>query len=319
MCNRKYIVIGLEGNGSEVTNIIIVNDKLTKISKLSVDRVYKNKEYIYNMYDIEENNGEALGIIDNGRCIRNPKSVLVEKDNKVTAIEISLIDNRIMGESIVYDINNCVNNRFALELLNKNHRYSVDVERLNNKYNKYMLIDNGMFGIVKSSAGAGSLGIGYELIKVDPKYITDTENIIVVPDCVTEVGISKPYKVIDTKVKYEIRMESVINIGDNAFSNCTVKSAKFGENLREIGYRAFEGSLLEEVDIPESVVRLWGGAFMDCKFLKKVTIRSLNMTKEELNSAFSGCNIEELNIPYILRDKCEDLIDRCVFCNYNYI
>lgn len=64
-------------------------------------------------------------------------------------------------------------------------------------------------------------------------------------------------------------------IGEDMFRDCTkLRAIKLPSTVTEIQSRAFLGSGLQEIDIPNSVSRLGGDAFAYCKKLATVTIGS---------------------------------------------
>jgi hypothetical protein len=54
---------------------------------------------------------------------------------------------------------------------------------------------------------------------------------------------------------------SVINIGDNAFYNTSLKNLVIPDGVQTIGIQAFRGTQLTNVSIPASVTVIWGNAF----------------------------------------------------------
>ena len=91
--------------------------------------------------------------------------------------------------------------------------------------------------------------------------------------------------------------ESVIEIADSAFINCTnLTAVKFPTTLERIGKYAFQlCENLKSIDIPDSVTEIGQHAFWMCHSLSKVRL-SANLSKIESN-AFSETAIEEIEIP----------------------
>ncbi len=83
---------------------------------------------------------------------------------------------------------------------------------------------------------------------------------------------------------------SVIRIGDNAFSDCPqVTFVVLGDNLKEIGKYAFNNnSSLQVVNLPESLEIIKEGAFNNCTSLTSVTIKNKKAVIAE--DAFDNCN-----------------------------
>ncbi len=92
--------------------------------------------------------------------------------------------------------------------------------------------------------------------------------------------------------------ESVTEIGDSAFEDCTnLTSVTIPESVTKIGIEAFSGcTSLTSVTIPDSVTEIGGCAFSDCTSLASVTIPD-SVTKIGV-SAFSGCaSLTSVTIP----------------------
>lgn len=88
---------------------------------------------------------------------------------------------------------------------------------------------------------------------------------------------------------------SIINIGDNAFQNCTeIKEMKLPESLVSMGEHAFQGcERLEEIDVPNSLAHINDYAFEGCDALTTVILHDALMSVGE--NAFGGCdNLEEV-------------------------
>ena len=70
-------------------------------------------------------------------------------------------------------------------------------------------------------------------------------------------------------------------IGDRAFFRCGLRTVTFeeGSKLSVIGRSSFSGNAsLEEVDLPDTVKEVGGGAFADCGALVRVTFRNRDCT-----------------------------------------
>lgn len=90
--------------------------------------------------------------------------------------------------------------------------------------------------------------------------------------------------------------DSVESIGEATFQNCSaLSSAKIGGGLRQVSYRLFKSSGLEEITVPSSVKQIGKEAFADCKNLKKVVIK--NGVKEICDNAFWNSAFPEIEIP----------------------
>lgn len=114
-------------------------------------------------------------------------------------------------------------------------------------------------------------------------------------DFIIRGGVLERYNGNDPHV---IIPDSVVRIGENAFSNCLgIKSVALCPSVIEIGGSAFNGcKFLERVEFSDALEVIRSGAFYGCQSLKKV---SLPETVKEIGyGAFSECiNLETINIP----------------------
>ena len=83
---------------------------------------------------------------------------------------------------------------------------------------------------------------------------------------------------IPAKVYYNQQEYNVVALGSYSLSRNSndpniEKSIKLEEGLIEIGDRAFNGAGITEIEIPASVEFIYGGAFENCKQLKKIRFR----------------------------------------------
>ena len=110
----------------------------------------------------------------------------------------------------------------------------------------------------------------------------------------------------------EINIPSSVTTLDSAFEYCTMlSSVAIPDGITEVHTYAFAYSGLEEVHLPDGLVRIWGGAFKECKQLKKVIIPlSVADVRAE---AFKGCeSLEVAWVPQALKDKLpEDVFADC--------
>lgn len=70
--------------------------------------------------------------------------------------------------------------------------------------------------------------------------------------------------------------QSLIKIGNSAFSYNTVKNINIPNSVKEIGDLAFFHSDIETIDIPASVREIGFGAFSNCKSLNSISVDSQN-------------------------------------------
>lgn len=93
---------------------------------------------------------------------------------------------------------------------------------------------------------------------------------------------------------YVYRVEG---IGSNSFSSCSeMTSISLPNSITYIGDVAFAGCGISEINIPESVTKIYEGAFQDCKNLSKVNIpQQLTSIPDHL---FDGCSgLRNITIP----------------------
>lgn len=76
----------------------------------------------------------------------------------------------------------------------------------------------------------------------------------------------------DSKIKTVKIPDSVTEIGDNAFSFCSIKKLTIGKNVKSIGKFAFYAIEAKKIVIPDSVTTIGEGAFADNCFLKSIKL-----------------------------------------------
>ena len=82
----------------------------------------------------------------------------------------------------------------------------------------------------------------------------------------------------------------------SAFSQCKVlKTVNIPNSVKEIGSSAFEGTAIEKIVIPNSVITLGWGAFSECKDLYDVELPNNQLS---LKNTFIGCvGLKSIVIP----------------------
>ena len=104
---------------------------------------------------------------------------------------------------------------------------------------------------------------------------------------------------------------SVINIGDEAFENCTsLASLTICSGVKKIGMHAFDYcTSLQTVTIPGSVKTICVNAFFGCSNLKKIT---LSLGLEEIGTcAFAKTAITSITIPETVTNLHSDALGGC--------
>ena len=86
---------------------------------------------------------------------------------------------------------------------------------------------------------------------------------------------------------------SVVEIGEFAFSNTSLKNVSLSNSLKRLEFGVFYLCLLEAIDVPEGIEYI-NDAFQDCERLKVIylpsTIKSAGSSR-----AFEGCNLSEIH------------------------
>ena len=105
--------------------------------------------------------------------------------------------------------------------------------------------------------------------------------------------------------------ESVTEIGENAFSDCSfLKKVNLSENLEKIGEKAFSFSNIESVDIPKSIETIPRYAFNKCRNLLSVTIPQ--GVSEIQTAAFSDCvSLESIRLPDSIKFIADNAFSYC--------
>ncbi len=105
----------------------------------------------------------------------------------------------------------------------------------------------------------------------------------------------------------------VTSIGDEAFSCCSLTSIKIPDSVKNIGNEAFSFCSLTSITIPNSVISIGNEAFSECENLTSITIP--NSVKNIGNYAFLNCRsllsiiVDENNKVYDSRENCNAIIE----------
>lgn len=135
---------------------------------------------------------------------------------------------------------------------------------------------------------------------------------LVIPDNVTEISDSA-FQVCHYLENITIG-SGIKNIPDKLFFvNCqNLKNVTLSEGLEVIGQRAFANTSITEITIPNSVITISAGAFMNCMSLTTITFGD-NVTSIGF-STFEGCeNLENVK----LNDKLETIEYRAFYNCYS--
>ena len=104
---------------------------------------------------------------------------------------------------------------------------------------------------------------------------------------------------------------SVTSIGDSAFESCTLRSITISNSVTSIGNSAFYGCIsLVSVEIPDSVTSIGDGAFGHCLSLRSIIIsNSVTNIGEE---AFENCSfLESITIPDSVTSIGDNAFEGC--------
>ena len=101
---------------------------------------------------------------------------------------------------------------------------------------------------------------------------------IVMPDCITEIGVSA-FEGCGALARVEFSW-GLQEIGSDAFSGCeSLKYAQLPEGVETIGSHAFEDcGALERISLPSTLSKLGNGPFEGCAALGQITIAEGNQT-----------------------------------------
>lgn len=106
---------------------------------------------------------------------------------------------------------------------------------------------------------------------------------------------------------------SVTHIGDYAFCDSNLKKVTISGNVVNIGYNAFGNcTSLKDITIPGSVKNIGAFAFSGCLYLTKVIIEAGVENVGE--SAFSTCSaLSEITLPATIKVIAKDAFANCIF------
>jgi len=144
--------------------------------------------------------------------------------------------------------------------------------------------------IYKITVGNGITGLGKNLF-YDRVYLTD----VTIADSVDYIGV-QCFKY--CKNLEELRLPtSLQTIDTEAFSCSGLRHISFPSSLKEIGDNAFSTcTLLEEIEIPNSVANIGAAAFQGCDSLAKAVLP--NSVTSVSNGLFYNCiNLAEIQLP----------------------
>jgi len=128
------------------------------------------------------------------------------------------------------------------------------------------------------------------------EYILAGSNVtdIVIPDSVISLG---DFAFSNCTSLSEINLpETIIEFGKGVFSNCTLlEKVVLPNSLTAIGYGAFSGSAIVSINLPNTITSIGNFAFSGCTSLEKVTLP--NGLTAIGNGIFADCAIMSINLP----------------------
>ncbi|MBE6574088.1 MAG: leucine-rich repeat domain-containing protein, partial [Ruminococcaceae bacterium] len=138
----------------------------------------------------------------------------------------------------------------------------------NNWDNGVLYIDKHLIAVKSELTGSYAIRPGTLTIAENAFYGSNFES-VTMPDSVVYITMSAfSY----SKLNDISLSNSITRINDMTFVCSTLKSVKLPDNLIEIGFSAFEGTNLTSVVFPDSLEKIEGCAFLDCYYLKDITI-----------------------------------------------
>ena len=160
-------------------------------------------------------------------------------------------------------------------------------------------------------------GISFESSSANPLYYAHNLYLngelvteLVVPNSVTNIGESAFYNC--TSLTSVVIPDGVTSIGNYAFLDCTsLTSITIPDSVTSIGYEAFRDcTSLTSVVIPDSVTSIGYEAFRDCTSLTSITIP--NSVTSIGGSAFEGCkSLTSVTIPDSVTSISDSAFEDC--------
>lgn len=139
------------------------------------------------------------------------------------------------------------------------------------------------------------------------------DNVLIISeDCSTVIGCDKSY------IGEIMVPEGIVNIGDNAFENCSLSKIAVPLSLKKIGRRAFSCCTnLVEVRLNEGIGDISSYAFAGCNSLSKInlpiSLSSIGMNNYGEGSVFSGCiSLKSIEIPVGINEIPRETFSGCV-------
>ena len=139
------------------------------------------------------------------------------------------------------------------------------------KKNEFIIKDGKLIGIICNEKTVDIPSEVTELMPGNTYRLPEIER-LTIPSTVKEIP---EYAFLGLNADKVILEEGVSKVGRRAFhENCFIKELLLPESLISIGECAFSCSMIKELVIPENVRFIDDYAFCDCPILEKITIKS---------------------------------------------
>ena len=101
---------------------------------------------------------------------------------------------------------------------------------------------------------------------------------IYIPNNVLEIG-NDAFMYCENLQSVSFANDSKLNkIGNNAFENCSsLKQITIPNGTTTIGNYAFDGTMIETINIPENTTKIGANAFNECSYLEEINFNAINM------------------------------------------
>lgn len=129
-----------------------------------------------------------------------------------------------------------------------------------------------------------------ELSLIDDIENVNGENVVIkIPAKVLDYPVTGIVRFYECSYSEQIQKliipDSIVNIGEDVFASCPVKSVVIPESVTSIGENAFsECYYLKNVFIPASVIRIGTGAFSGCSRLSSIKVDNNNIYYDSRNN-----------------------------------
>ena len=112
---------------------------------------------------------------------------------------------------------------------------------------------------------------------------------------ITEYGSGSSIS-LSSNIKFLIYEANIVDIGDNAFTNCTsLTNIGLPISLTILDYHEFENcTSLTNIELPRNMTTISGSVFLGCSSLESIYIPSSITTVS--GSAFSGCSLLQITV-----------------------